>query len=124
MIDTSAMMAVPRLRRHERGCDPVTCAFTVARVRVYLICWRQAAIAHEAFEHVFGSSCRSSRPDAWNRGGGGDPFSALDIRIALEQARAAGLDLGSWNADVVAAWLCANDHQEPIIDDEDVERLF
>lgn len=130
MTITSSLLAVSTpnrdpYNRHERGCDPVSCEFTVARVRVYLICWRQAAIHHESFESVFGSSCKSSYvADPWNKGRGANSHAALDIRIALEQARdTGGLALVEWNAERIARWLCRNEHQEPAVDPEDFERL-
>ena len=118
MIETATMA-----RRHERGCDVISCDFTIAKVRVYLICWEQAARFREPFEHVYAAVKHSRSLGARTGDDRADPLGGVDLRIALEQARAAGLTLAAWNVNAVAAWLCGNQHQEPRLAATDFEVL-
>lgn len=92
------------------GCDCrfASCRFTVARVRFYLVAYRQSQILRVPPEEVLRDNCRESRTiDPSIRGGSFDGNTARDIILSLELARDRhGISLNPWNAERIATALC------------------
>jgi hypothetical protein len=120
VIDAVLLMATNDRPAH--GCAPGTCPYTTQRVRAFVIAYREATKHGDDPAEYIRDSIKSSRPscppchkpdpiEPAIRGKRREPDDDWHIltKLALEEARAAGISLDTWNADRLAAWLCERD---------------
>ena len=106
--------------RSRRSCDECPwskCRFSVPRVRAYLIAYREAEKHGDDPADYIRDCVRPSRIGVIEplvRGSGSDPHASLDVKLSLELARdQGGIALNAWNAERVAAFLCARSSESP-----------
>ena len=115
-----------------RDCRWAECKFRVSLVRSWLIAYREATkrgddpadyirdaikpsrhVGEDEGKQITDTLVRSTRP--------ADRHWHVEVKVSLEQARAAGLSLDARNAENVARWLCARAAEVPV-DNEPSQR--